>query len=134
MRSRHHRVFTAVLRAPSNVAPLQDKNRTATSSYVGCAVCGKMFRSDDYLDQHFDRRHAHLLPADRGCVADQCGVLQCPSLDKRARPSDTVRQAQCFAVLRQCFGNADGSSSRAAVEAMGTCVEVLTRPHLTPLN
>ena len=67
-------------------------------------------------------------------ITDQCGVLQCPSLDKRARPSDTVRQAQCFAVLRQCFGNADGSSSRAAVEAMGTCVEVLTRPHLTPLN
>lgn len=45
-----------------------------------CGECGKMFRSEHYLDLHFERKHQDmLLPNATACLGDYCDMLRCPS-------------------------------------------------------
>lgn len=45
-----------------------------------CGLCGKVFKSEQYIDAHLVRRHTDSLPAVGGtCLAEYCDILRCPS-------------------------------------------------------
>jgi rubredoxin len=45
-----------------------------------CGLCGKVFKSEQYIDAHLVRRHTDSLPAAGGtCLAEYCDILRCPS-------------------------------------------------------
>jgi hypothetical protein len=57
----------------------QDESRVKQGSKQWrCGACRKRFRSELYLEQHFDRRHASLVPPNAVCLADFCEILHCP--------------------------------------------------------
>lgn len=83
-----------------------------------CLVCGKMFRSQHYLDRHFSYRHADTLPERAPCLDHLCGVLRCEAHEPGASLAPVVgeacvaaeaaqRQAACKSLFVSCFGGAD---------------------------
>ncbi len=45
-----------------------------------CGYCGKLFRSERYLDMHLERKHSDLLPKNASvCLGDFCDILRCRS-------------------------------------------------------
>jgi len=88
----------------------------ATQWQWRCGECGKIFKSEHYLDLHLERRHNDTLPAasDGTCLADYCDILRCPSwigsLRHKAehrsacRPAMLeARRALCQHVMHDCF-------------------------------
>ena len=58
-----------------------------------CGECGKAFRSEAYLDLHLDRFHP-VNGSGKGCLADYCTILDCPSLpDTAAGRSDVLTES-----------------------------------------
>ena len=55
----------------------EQHKRALRRSLYKCAYCGKTFSSEDWLDRHFDRKHADTLVADGFCLGDLCDVLDC---------------------------------------------------------
>ncbi|KAH9535127.1 hypothetical protein CY35_17G037600 [Sphagnum magellanicum] len=47
-----------------------------------CGYCHKVFRTQTYLDSHFDNRHSSMLGTSANrCLADFCGALHCDYVD-----------------------------------------------------
>ncbi|CAM6038676.1 unnamed protein product [Sphagnum compactum] len=47
-----------------------------------CGYCHKVFRTQTYLDSHFDNRHSSMLGTSANrCLADFCGALHCDYID-----------------------------------------------------
>ena len=45
-----------------------------------CSYCGKVFRTEFYLDRHMDNKHADKIPPTAlSCAADLCDIFDCPS-------------------------------------------------------
>ena len=67
----------------------EQHKRALRRSLYKCAYCGKTFSSEDWLDRHFDRKHADTLAADGFCLGDLCDVLDCAAAPRlaRTRPS-----------------------------------------------
>ena len=63
----------------------EQHKRALRRSLYKCAYCGKTFSSEDWLDRHFDRKHADTLAADGFCLGDLCDVLDCAAAPRRAR-------------------------------------------------
>jgi len=58
----------------------QHKRRKSRGQHQ-CTYCNKIFRTEDYLDQHMQRKHLHLVPAAAAvCLADFCGTLHCEAV------------------------------------------------------
>lgn len=80
-----------------------------------CGICGKLFRTEEHLDQHLQNRHGDLSPPGaRVCLADLCDVLHCDAKLPGATAASLRRQPcrahdmerarhQCEAHLHQCF-------------------------------
>mmetsp|Transcript_519 Transcript_519/g.1116 ORF Transcript_519/g.1116 Transcript_519/m.1116 type:complete len:272 (+) Transcript_519:146-961(+) len=79
-----------------------------------CLFCSKMFRSEDYLDKHFDNRHLSAIPEGAEvCLGDYCDVLHCdhdhPVHSKfsalfSCKSSDMARRRHhCEAIAHKCF-------------------------------
>ncbi|XP_062592064.1 uncharacterized protein LOC134253551 [Saccostrea cucullata] len=67
---------------------LQEENKVSEGiSKWYCDYCGKGFYAEDYLDQHFDRRHPEFVREDKSavCFADYCDIMRCDILDGRRR-------------------------------------------------
>ena len=90
-----------------------------------CGLCGKLFKTEQHLDAHFDRKHADEAPATANtCLGDFCDILRCPSwLDgqrsqHRERPLSSseckpreleARRHYCQHLMHDCFtAAADG--------------------------
>ena len=97
---------------------LHEGNKTMITQFQWkCSICGKLFRSEHYLDRHFDRRHLDTLSAGAStCLGDFCDVLRCPSwleglrrerkeLAKRnCRPAELdARRHFCQHMMHDCF-------------------------------
>lgn len=74
-----------------------------------CKTCGKTFRSQHYIDLHFDRRHMDTLPENATvCFGDFCSILGCKSLldgdlASACSPRDmSRRRARCEALVHDC--------------------------------
>ncbi|KAG0597704.1 hypothetical protein M758_12G015200 [Ceratodon purpureus] len=60
-----------------------------------CRYCKKLFRSQVYLDMHFDNRHSENLDTSSNkCLADTCGALHCDYFDSLSS-SKPKMQATC---------------------------------------
>lgn len=63
----------------------EQHKRALRRSLYKCAYCGKTFSSEDWLDTHFDRKHADTLAAGGFCLGDLCDVLDCAAAPRLAR-------------------------------------------------
>jgi len=89
-----------------DVYAVHEANRALDRSrYHKCLMCGKMFVSEKYLDDHFDRRHSVNLTQNAVCLADYCSMLSCEPLNpKLCRPAEMERsRATCDHVIHRCF-------------------------------
>ena len=112
----------------------EQHKKSLTGSHFRCGLCGKIFKSEHYLDRHFDRRHADAAPptADT-CLGDFCDFLRCPSWlsDLRRRNRDVsalkgckaaaldARRHYCQHLMHDCFlPSGAGSDLHAVFDAM----------------
>lgn len=42
-----------------------------------CTYCGKAFYTENFLDEHLQRKHAHILNANATCFAHYCDIFRC---------------------------------------------------------
>ncbi|XP_057488780.1 uncharacterized protein LOC130774731 isoform X1 [Actinidia eriantha] len=78
-----------------------------------CGYCKKIFRAENFLDQHFDSRHYNLLNVSHSkCLADLCGALHCDLwLDSNSKfrktkcnPAAAARNRHfCESLADSCF-------------------------------
>jgi len=94
-----------------------------------CGLCGKVFKSEQYIDAHLERRHKATLPAVTGatCLADYCDILRCPSWVSSLRHNSLTcrpaeldsRRAFCQHLMHDCFvTHTDGSDLHHAFETI----------------
>jgi len=93
----------------------EQSKQTIHNTQWKCSVCGKLFKSEFYLDRHFDRKHEDMLTQEAAvCLADFCDVLGCegPShihgnsvvLGGGCRESEmAVQRMRCQATFHKCF-------------------------------
>ena len=104
------------------------------SGYWRCALCGKAFVSEEYIDMHMDNRHADALlkpgagepPAQ--CMAELCDMLHCDTFEAQATNThfeglsaalsagcdarDAARRAEeCARAATACFPPTSGPAS-----------------------
>lgn len=107
------------------IAPQRDmfqKQESAKEQLRGgiwkCAICGKHFRAEEFIDKHMDNRHADLRGKDESavCMADFCDILHCDEFQKLTthhqfaqshRDCDEVIvdriRAACVEMADECF-------------------------------
>lgn len=84
-----------------------------------CGYCRKSFRSEKFLDQHFDNRHSNLLNVSHSkCLADLCGALHCDlvmdikSRKSKCNPAAAARNKHlCEGLAHKCFPVNQGPSA-----------------------
>ena len=120
----------------------RSKHKVSARARWECTRCKKAFRSEDFLDEHFDNRHAD----ERGvladtCLANYCDMLQCSPMQLDVDlPSEEVirshlalndelclnnggevrRQAFCRATLQRCFPPGKGREVQQ-IYSMSSC-------------
>eukprot|EP00249_Psilotum_nudum_P009752 c22131_g1_i2 orf=937-1539(-) len=99
-----------------------DKEHLAANQWQ-CIYCNKVFRSEKFLDQHFDNRHHDMLNISRNrCLADVCGALHCDYMDsilqsKHSKGKCNSLAAEknrhlCESVAESCFPPQESSTAR----------------------
>ena len=80
-----------------------------------CLYCNKVFKTEHYVEQHFETRHPGTILTDGVCLADYCDVLECDLHESLFEPGKTGeslhcspnvmqrRRHRCHLVLDQCF-------------------------------
>lgn len=80
-----------------------------------CTYCNKVFKSEHYLEQHFQNRHPYTIMRDGTCLGDYCEMLECdlnhPDHQKAAEMSGIGcsqklmqrRRHRCQSVVDTCF-------------------------------
>jgi hypothetical protein len=115
-----------------HLLPHEGQKQPVTKFQWKCGVCGKMFKSEHYLDLHLERKHAGMLNQSASvCVGELCDVLQCPSWlsalqrqeKERPRPCRSseleARRHHCQHMLHDCFEAArPGADLHPVFEAM----------------
>lgn len=82
-----------------HLLPHEQQKHAITSQQWRCNKCGKLFRTEHYLDKHLGRKHTDLLSTTaHACLGDYCDILQCPSWVFRVRQhASTVGARPCKA-------------------------------------
>lgn len=86
-----------------------------------CLFCDKIFRTEHFLDKHYENRHLSEIPTDAEvCLADYCDVLHCDAGSmlvakheqlKACKQTDMAkRRHRCEAVGHRCFPPEDGAN------------------------
>ena len=79
-----------------------------------CALCGKTFRNEHYMDMHMERKHPELITANASvCPGEYCDILRCPSwVDELRRqparcdePALRARRHLCQHMLHDCVSD-----------------------------
>lgn len=74
-----------------------------------CDYCGKIFRTEDYLDDHMERRHDDKVTEDATvCLGDFCDILNCTGYNKLhpepcQKTAMAKRRFHCGAIFHKCF-------------------------------
>mmetsp|Transcript_145522 Transcript_145522/g.267449 ORF Transcript_145522/g.267449 Transcript_145522/m.267449 type:complete len:290 (-) Transcript_145522:64-933(-) len=85
-----------------------------------CSMCGKIFKSEYYLDLHMERQHADLLVRNGVCFADYCEAFEVCQPGRRWREaqadcnSSALSEAKhhCEKAVSSCFPLAEESTRR----------------------
>jgi len=99
----------------------QNKKRLRSTQWQ-CGYCDKLFVAEDWLDQHFHRKHLSRRPQNATvCLADYCVMLGCDEADniedqtedeyskfeklkQSCNPTEKAKEEfECQAVLHKCF-------------------------------
>eukprot|EP00401_Gymnodinium_catenatum_P018234 CAMPEP_0117523282 /NCGR_PEP_ID=MMETSP0784-20121206/34647_1 /TAXON_ID=39447 /ORGANISM="" /LENGTH=283 /DNA_ID=CAMNT_0005319389 /DNA_START=14 /DNA_END=865 /DNA_ORIENTATION=- len=73
----------------------KQRKRGQTQQWT-CGICGKVFRSEHYMDLHFERKHMNETPKNGVCLADFCEVFEvCQSETKYRRRRDRDVEPAC---------------------------------------
>lgn len=97
-----------------------------------CGICGKLFRSEHYLDLHLERRHADTLPHNASlCLGEFCDILRCPTWLEAVRQQHRHAQATacrrreldarrhfCQHMVHDCFEPTGEGKAHAVFEGM----------------
>mmetsp|Transcript_37270 Transcript_37270/g.51716 ORF Transcript_37270/g.51716 Transcript_37270/m.51716 type:complete len:218 (+) Transcript_37270:312-965(+) len=85
-----------------------------------CNYCGKIFRTEAFLDTHFENRHSdHIPKGAEVCLADYCDLIHCdhdhPLRVKHehnffaCKPTDVEgKRHLCEAIAQKCFPREEG--------------------------
>jgi hypothetical protein len=71
--------------------------------------CNKVFKTEQYLENHFAKRHNHTIKSDGVCLAEYCPVLECDlhRNDQQGascnHKSMQKRQHRCQTLIDRCF-------------------------------
>lgn len=86
-----------------------------------CNYCKKMFRSEEYLDRHFDNRHHDMLDTNPSrCLADVCGAIHCDfftsqiKINKKAPCNQAAANRNkhlCESLANSCFPTGEGPTA-----------------------
>jgi len=80
-----------------------------------CIYCNKVFKSEEYLEKHFENRHPSTIRKNGVCLADYCDVLECDLHDlligdgyepakMYCNPKTMERRRhRCHSILDKCF-------------------------------
>mmetsp|Transcript_26695 Transcript_26695/g.48954 ORF Transcript_26695/g.48954 Transcript_26695/m.48954 type:complete len:284 (-) Transcript_26695:73-924(-) len=63
----------------------QRKRPGSTPAQWTCGYCGKIFKSEHYLDLHMEHRHMNETPSNGACLADYCEVFELCDTGPRTR-------------------------------------------------
>lgn len=92
----------------------KQRKRGSTSLWT-CGICKKQFKSEHYLDLHFERKHMNETPRNGVCLADYCEMFEIcgwgfnyrrPSRNEPIECNDSalaIRRSQCNAAMKKCF-------------------------------
>ena len=99
----------------------EQHKRALRRSLYKCAYCGKTFSSEDWLDRHFDRKHADTLAADGFCLGDLCDVLDCAAAPRpsRARGRATTTTTTARATTTATAGRGGGGATTTTATTTG---------------
>ena len=113
------------------------KKKTLSQFQYRCEICGKMFRSERYIDMHMDRKHLDTLPTSATtCLGEFCDILRCSGWIKglkahlRDDPAACVerdlesRRHFCQHLMHDCFM----PQNRTVRAARPRCVYGVRRP------
>lgn len=91
----------------------KEARRVGHSTDWVCGMCGKVFKSEHYLDLHMERKHMNETPVSGVCLADYCEVFEACQIDDRYRrrqdewTCDNATMAksrrQCEEAMARCF-------------------------------
>eukprot|EP00929_Paragymnodinium_shiwhaense_P046505 TRINITY_DN23678_c0_g1_i1.p1 TRINITY_DN23678_c0_g1~~TRINITY_DN23678_c0_g1_i1.p1 ORF type:complete len:286 (+),score=55.16 TRINITY_DN23678_c0_g1_i1:104-961(+) len=91
----------------------QRKRPGSSGTTWTCGLCGKLFKSEHYLDLHLEHRHMNETPSGGVCLADYCEVFEVCHGDGKVRRKDkepacdeaALRKARrrCEDALSRCF-------------------------------
>ena len=116
------------------VLPHEQRKRALNKYQWKCNECGKVFKSEHYIDMHMARRHAALLSANATvCLGDFCDVLRCPSWLSGLRGSPhqcqesvlLARRHFCQHMLHDCLVDESSAAGHLLFESLD---EVLCKP------
>jgi len=80
-----------------------------------CVYCNKVFKTESFLEKHFENRHVATIRNSGSCLADYCDLLECDMLVEaaegtydgegaRCNPKTMQRRRhRCHSVLDMCF-------------------------------
>ena len=81
----------------------QEERKHAGTSRYTCGFCGKAFRTERTLDDHFDRRHADTRPGHAVlCPAHLCDIFGCDCSPDCDAGTEKRVQAKCIDLARRC--------------------------------
>lgn len=94
-----------------------------TANQWQCNYCSKVFRSEKFLDQHFDNRHHEKFNISRDrCMADLCGALHCDYYNALSQSKHKQRKCNqnvadrnkhlCESLANSCFPSQQSSTAR----------------------
>jgi len=104
----------------------KSRKRGSTSHWT-CGICGKVFKSEHYLDLHMERSHMDLAPAGGACLADHCEMFDaCQDQIKVKRRSNRAP-----ANRRQCDNSTMLQARHVCEDAMSRCFPLSQRSSRT---
>lgn len=73
----------------------QKQRKRGSGTQWTCGFCGKVFKSEHYLDLHMERRHMNETPRGGVCLADYCDMFDVCESDSTRPRKRTNREPEC---------------------------------------
>jgi len=85
-----------------------ENNKTKLDMYKWkCEICGKHFLSENYLDKHFDFKHANSLQRNQKsiCLANFCRIFRCDVFMRTSNTDNKCYDSSMHNLKKRCIKN-----------------------------